>query len=586
MFRRSVLLGFLLSAIVGPRALAQGPSGCWAGTLAEGNAQRRAAIEFVKRGDGWAGALHVLSRRIDTDSLAGVAIAGSDVRFTIPSQDSQPSFAGRLEGTSLAGEVTRGTQTFPFAFTRTGGTGDPAVGLVGYWTGGLMQGDAMVMRLGLEFVPAPCGQVLVTLDSPDQGTENLPVTSLDLDGDSLTFEMSYVGATFQGALAPGWTDLSGTWAQAGQRFGIKLARSDSIPSFTRPQDPEPPFPYASEDATYENPRDSTRFAGTLTLPEGTGPFPAALLITGSGAQNRDEALMGHRPFLVIADYLTRRGVAVLRVDDRGVGGSTGNVMASTIDDNVGDALAAVAYLRSHPKIDPARVGLIGHSEGAWVAPLAASRSSDVAYVVMLAGPAVSGEELLYAQTRAISEASGNPEPFIAANRAVAGRMFAIIKSEPNDSLARARLLALVEGITDELPADQAAALDSAWSIPGAMEQFEQRLGPMLSPWFRYLLAYDPEPALRSLTIPVLALFGEKDLQVPPAQSVPVLRRATAQNPDVTVHVFDDLNHLFQHAETGLVSEYARIEETFAPEALAMIGDWIAQRFANRDTERR
>jgi len=302
------------------------------------------------------------------------------------------------------------------------------------------------------------------------------------------------------------------------------------------------------------------------------------LITGSGAQNREEALMGHRPFLVIADDLTRRGIAVLRVDDRGVGGSTGNLMASTIDDNAGDALAGVAYLRAHPKIDPARVGLIGHSEGAWVAPLAASRSSDVAYVVLLAGPAVSGEELLYAQSRAIAEASGTPEPLIAGNIAVARRMYEIIKSEPNDSLARARLLELVEGVTAELPADQAAALDSLWSVPEVEQQFEQRLGIMLTPWFRYLLAYDPGPALESLTISVLALFGEKDLQVPPSQSVPVLRRLTASNPNVTVHVFDDLNHLFQHAESGLIGEYARIEETFAPEALELMGAWLVERF--------
>ena len=581
MIRKSVLLGCLLSAIGAAGAPAQDLAGCWAGTIAAGNARRRAALELVKRDGGWAGAVHVLSRSIDTDSLADIAVAGTDVRFTVPSQDSQPTFAGRLGGAELSGEMTRGTQTVPFALTRAGETGDPAVGLVGYWSGGLLQGDAVVMRLGLEFVPAPCGQVLLTMDSPDQGAEDLPVTALALVGDSLTFEMSYLGGAFRGALAPGWTDLSGTWTQAGQRLGLRLALSDSAPSFRRPQDPEPPLPYAAEDASYENPRDGTRFAGTLTIPEGAGPFPAALLITGSGAQNRDEAIMGHRPFLVIADYLTRRGIAVLRVDDRGVGGSTGNLMASTIDDNAGDALAGVAYLRAHPKIDPARVGLIGHSEGGWVAPLAASRSSDVAYVVLLAGPAVSGEELRYAQTRAFAEASGDPEPLIAGNIAVARRMYEIIKSEPDDSLARARLRGVVEGVTAELPAEQAAALDSAWSGPDMEQQFEQQLGLMVTPWFRYLLAYEPEPALASLRVPVLALFGEKDLQVPPTQSVPTLRQVTAKNPDVTIEVLDDLNHLFQHAESGLVSEYARIDETFAPEALERLGDWIAERFAAR-----
>jgi pimeloyl-ACP methyl ester carboxylesterase len=350
-------------------------------------------------------------------------------------------------------------------------------------------------------------------------------------------------------------------------------------SFARPQEPRPPFPYSAEEVTYRNATDSTRFAGTLTLPPGDGPFPAVVLITGSGAQNRDETVMGHRPFLVLADHLTRQGIAVLRADDRGVGGSTGSLMAATIEDNVGDALAAVRLLRAHPRIDPARVGLIGHSEGGWVAPLAASRSDAVAFVVMLAGPAVSGEEILYAQTRAISRASGASPASIEASEAVARQIYRIILTEPDSARAISSILALTDTILRTLPPDQAAALDSAWNAPGRAEQFRQGLPTTVTPWFRFLLAYDPAAALDALRVPVLALFGELDLQVPPAQSVPVLERLWADHPDATIHVFPGLNHLFQHAQTGLVAEYATIEETFAAEALNRISEWITRRFA-------
>ena len=576
--RYLTLIAFLGSTLPAVPAAAQDPAGCWAGTLGAGPTQRRAALELTRAGGQLQGALHVLSRRLDTDSLTEVRLTGSELHFTIPEESGLRVFHTTISAAGLEGTATRDTLTSPVAFRRAGAEPDPANALIGYWSGALYQGESLVFRMGLEFAPAPCGQVLVTMDSPDQNVENMPITSLRVQGDSLLFELGYIGGAFRGEIAPGATDLAGEWTQSGGRLTMRFSRSDSAVSFARPQEPRPPFPYVSEDVTYQNANDGTRLAGTITLPPGDGPFPAAVLITGSGAQNRDEALMGHRPFLVIADHLTRQGIAVLRADDRGVGGSTGSTMRSTIEDNVGDVLAAVELLRTNPKIDPSRIGLIGHSEGGWVAPLAANRAESIAFIVMLAGPAVSGEEILYAQTRAISRASGASEPLIDGGETVSRGIYGIVKSEPDSARASQAILALADSILRTLPRDQAAALDSAWNQPGAAEQFEQALPTMLTPWFRFLLAYDPVGALDSLRVPVLALFGELDLQVPPTQSVPVLERLWADHPDATIRVMPKLNHLFQHAETGLLAEYGVIEETFAPEALELISSWITERF--------
>ncbi|HEX6132619.1 MAG TPA: alpha/beta fold hydrolase [Longimicrobiales bacterium] len=577
--KRALLHATWILLLTALPAAAQDPSGCWAGTIGAGPAQRRAALELERAAGAWRGAIHVLSRSIVSDSLTDIRVADGAITFSAPSRDGRPAFSGRLADARIEGEVAADTLRQPFGFTRA--TPDPALALAGYWSGGLYQGEMMALRMGLEFVPAPCGQVLVTMDSPDQSVENLPVTAVDLRGDSLFLELSYLGGTFRGAVAPGATSLAGDWVQGGTQLGLRLVRSDSATSFSRPQEPKPPFPYDVEEVTYHNATDSTRFAATLTLPRGDGPFPAAVLITGSGAQNRDETVMGHRPFLIIADHLTRNGIAVLRADDRGVGGSTGSIMHATIDDNVGDALAAVELLRAHPKIDAARIGVIGHSEGGWVGPLAASRSDDIAFVVMLAGPAVSGEEILYAQTRAISAASDMSPAFIEGSEAVARRFYAIIRSEPDSARAVNAILALADTILRTLPPDQAAALDSAWSAPGRAEQFRQSIATTVTPWFRFLLTYDPAPALDALRVPVLALFGELDLQVPPQQSTPVLERLWADHPDATIHVFPGLNHLFQHAESGLPAEYAAIEETFAPAALEMMTAWIRERVGRR-----
>lgn len=573
---RSLSPLLLFSCILAGSAVTQSlsaqaiPTGCWAGTVGTGARQRRMAIELSQVNGSWQGRFHRLERAVESGDLADVTVAGDSVRFRAVAAAGGPRFEGQLSGDELKG-VAVGRASEPFRLARV----RPATGtgsLDGRWFGWLAQGGTLVMRLGLNITSAPCEQLLVTMDSPDQGVENLPVSSLTVAGDSLWFAMLYLNGSYTGAL--NGDSLIGQWTQGGATLDMRLGRRDSATTTRRPQEPVPPYPYSSAEVTYLSPVDSVTLAGTLTIPGGEGPFPAVLLITGSGAQDRNETVMGHRPFLVVADYLTRRGVAVLRVDDRGVGGSGGNTFTSTIADNAGDALAGVRFLRNQPKVNPSRVGLIGHSEGGWVAPLAASRSRDVAFIVLIAGPAVSGEAIRHAQDSLLALAGGGSLNQVAASQRIARALHEALQQEPNDSLAVLRMIQAIEAAYEALPPALKAALDSSES-PRDSATLADRLRPIATPWYRYLLTYDPVPALRSLRIPVLAIFGEKDLQVPPGQSASIMRQALNQNRRATVHVFPGLNHLFQHAETGAISEYGKIEETFAEEALKMIGEFVS-----------
>ena len=571
---RSTRLALLLLANTPLVVIAQtSPAGCWAGTLASGAAQRRAVLEFAQAGGNWTPRLIVLGRNTDPESVTDFEVRGDSIFFRVPSMPGAPTFSGRIEADKLSG-VMRGSTPQPVSLTLVRDS-TITTRLTGRWFGWLTQNGAGVLRIGINVLPAPCGQLLITMDSPDQGTNDLPMTDHSVRGDSLFLEMSYLKGDFQGGLVG--DSLIGRWTQSGASLVLRLGRRDSSLIVTRrPQEPVAPFPYAEERVTYQNPADGTRLAGTLTIPPGPGPFPAVLLLTGSGAQDRNEAIMGHKPFLVIADYLTRRNIAVLRVDDRGVGGSSGDTFKSTISDNAGDALAGVEFLRHHAKVDSTRVGLLGHSEGGWVAPLAASRSRAVAFVVLLAGPAVTGEEIRYSQDSVLALAAGSTIVMVSANHKISSAIHRVLKAEPNDSIALTAMLRAADSMHRRLTPAEKAAMDSS-GLMADTAAMRQRLQILTTPWYRYLLTYDPVPALRALRVPALALYGEKDLQVPPLQSVPVLERAVAGKRNVTIRVFPGLNHLFQHAATGLIDEYARIDETVAPEVLQAIGDWILRR---------
>ena len=447
--------------------------------------------------------------------------------------------------------------------------------VAGHWEGTIeAPTDSLVIMVDLEEVD---GAWSGTIDIPAQGANGLPLSDIvvDLDSGAVRFSMSGVPGepTFEGTLAGG--EIAGEFRQGPARLPFKLGRDAvEVEAPPRPQEPKPPFPYDEEEVEYAN--GDVTIAGTLTLPPGDGKVPAALLISGSGALNRDLELAGHKPFLVLADHLTRLGVAVLRVDDRGVGGSTGSTSQSTSRNKADDVLAGVRFLRGHGRIDPARVGLIGISEGGLVAPLALNRVEPgaIAYAVLLAGPGVPGGDLLRQQLRRIAAANGASAETIEELAALQDRALEIIGSEMPPAEAAAALR--------EVGQEQMAASPETAQLSG--EDLEAALSAAveanLSPWMRFFIRYDPRPALGGLAVPTLALFGGKDTQVDADQNQTAMEAAIAPsgNPDVTIRRFPDLNHLFQTAGTGSPAEYALIEETMAPEVLGLIGEWILERF--------
>ena len=444
----------------------------------------------------------------------------------------------------------------------------------GNWLGSLNIGGT---TLRLRFVLAEGDDGLTAeLFSLDQGNVQVPVGSTTMSGATITVSMPAIGASYEGSLSTEDGNITGTFSQAGADFPLVLERvSEEDLAPRRPQNPVEPYPYLAEDVTWPNPDGGHTLAGTFTRPADGGPFPAVVLISGSGPQDRDEALMDHRPFLVLADHLTRRGIAVLRYDDRGVGESTGNFGTATTPDFASDALAAVAYLKTRDDVNPDAIGLAGHSEGGVVAPIAAVESDDVSYIVLMAGTGVNGERILYTQAALILRAGGASEEAIADNRARQERIFEVLKSESDRELAAQAIEAIMrtslETASDEELA-QAGIPDSASADLVIASQVQQ----VNTPWFRYFLTYEPATMLERVTVPVLAINGEKDLQVPWEENLREIEAALLRggNTSYEIRSFPDLNHLFQHSETGAPSEYQAIEETWSVEVMEVIADWI------------
>lgn len=456
-------------------------------------------------------------------------------------------------------------------------------GIEGFWQGTLHAG-AVPLRLVFKIRKTPEGSLTGTLDSIDQGAKDIPLSDIRLKDGTVRVQVNAVFGVYEAKLARDGAQMTGQWKQGGASLPLTLKRVEKVAELRRPQEPKPPYPYEAEEVAYDNKAGGSHLAGTLTLPRGTGPFPAALLITGSGPQDRNEALMGHKPFLVLADSLTRRGIAVLRVDDRGVGGSTGEFAKATSQDFAGDVLAGVEYLKSRKEIDPRKIGLIGHSEGGMIAPMCAVRSKDIAFIVLMAGPGIPGEQILYRQSALILKASGTSPKLMEQNEGAQRRLFAVLKREPDSAAAEKELRKIYAALPLPASPDPAKASAGAKAKPGQGKNVprgiqEAMVQMMLSPWFRYFLTYDPRPTLRQVHCPVLAVNGEKDLQVSAQDNLPAIQDAlkAGGNPDFTVKELPRLNHLFQTARTGSPAEYGQIEETIAPAALGVIGDWIVQR---------
>jgi pimeloyl-ACP methyl ester carboxylesterase len=435
----------------------------------------------------------------------------------------------------------------------------------GTWFGTLLAGGTK-LRLALHVTAGAGGALTGTLDSLDQSAMGIAASDVSVNGRSVVVSFPSIGGSFEGALSEDGKRLAGTWKQGAAALPLTLEKVEKIPEVRRPQEPRKPYPYDEEEVAYENKAGGVKLAGTLTLPRSKGPHSAVLLLTGSGPQDRNESVMGHKPFLVLADYLTRRGIAVLRADDRGVGGSSGVLVNSTEDDFASDALAGVALLRARKDIDPARIGLLGHSEGGLVGTLAATRSADVAFLVLMAGPGVPGDEIILKQVALMQEKAGVPE-----NTATESKLLAILKQEKDNDAALAKMQKADAASAEQTPEDMRKA-----------KQAELRL--MVTPWYRSFIACDPRPLLRQLKIPVLALNGLLDAQVSPGQNLPAIEAAlkAGGNKDFTIAPMPGLNHLFQKAQTGMLNEYDEIEETINPAALQKIGDWVVAHTARKE----
>ncbi len=450
----------------------------------------------------------------------------------------------------------------------------PDSAVAGNWLGTLHFGNTS-LRVVFHITRTDSNTLAATLDSPDQGATGIPVSSVRTAGDSIFLDVAAVRGGFEGIVAPDKASISGSWKQMNAALPLTLTRTKTEIRFNRPQEPRPPFPYRSEDVTYENTVEGVKLAGTLTLPEKGGPFPAAILITGSGPQNRDEELFGHKPFLVIADYLTKMGIAVLRVDDRGVGGSSGGYWSnSTTADYATDVMAGIKYLKTRADIDHSKIGLIGHSEGGIIAPMVAAKSRDVAFVVMLAGTGYSGDKIILSQTRLLEKADGVPPGKIEEEEQRLKEEINIVESG-KDSLAIAERLAdYLSSNFSKWGTDYVnSGLDSTEIIRSQIRNLDSR-------WFRFFLTYNPIPALEQVKCPVLAMDGTLDLQVPGEENLKAIGDALKRggNKDWKTVLIPGLNHLFQDAKTGSEKEYAQIEETFSPKALKIMGDWITRRF--------
>ena len=425
----------------------------------------------------------------------------------------------------------------------------------GYWKGKIDLGGQQ-MEMAFDIASTGNGYS-ATLDVPAQGAFDLPVDETLFLDNRLEMTMSAMDASYSGTLKD--NHVEGEFTQHGMTCPLNLEKGEKeSQQMVRPQDPQPPFNYRVEEVTFRNEKEGFDLTGTLTIPEGDGPFPGMVLVSGSGQQNRDEELMNHRPFWVIADYMARHGIAVLRYDDRGIGGSGGEVYNATSMDFSYDAEAAFDFLRNQKLIDASEVGILGHSEGGTINFMVAARRPEVAFLVSLAGPAVNGIEVLKEQQAAILRASGMTEEAIQFSSNANAQLFDIVEASSNREEADSLLRQLVQG----------------WGYNE--ELTEQTVGQLASPWMYYFLKYDPTEAIVKTDCPALLLNGSKDLQVIASQNLPVYEKIIAEHgkTNLTVREMTDLNHLFQHCETGSPNEYFTIDETISPEVLEVIAGFV------------
>jgi uncharacterized protein len=544
--------------------------GEWTGTLQAGETQLQLVLHLSKNSQGeWQAKLDSINQSVYGMEVSKVTLNEEAVRFELPSVAAK--FQGKIlpDHRTIRGVWEQGGTGLPLRFEKrsAGKKLQPSANAIspaeGTWQGAIETGN-MRMRLQLHLSHDDKKRLAASVDSLDQGVQGIPAADVSEKSGELKLELPAFNAEYIGTLSSDKNEINGHWSQNENLETLNFRRSDQVLELRRPQNPRKPYPFREEEVSFAAGDGKATLAGTLSLPQGTGPFPAAVLVGGSGPNDRDESVAGHKPFLILADFLARKGIAVLRYDKRGISGSTGNFSEATIEVFAQDAQSALAYLAKRTEVDARRLGVVGHSEGGILAALAATGSPDVKWVVLLATPASTGERTLLRQSELIARAGGLPEDQIERSLAFDRKAYAAVRQSKDPAALELRLQELV---------DQSGL---GASMPPAALQAQIKL--MGSPWFREFLDFDPLPLLTKLQCPVLALAGDRDLQVDSLENVPLLRKAyeSSGNKDFTVLEIEGVNHLFQKAQSGSPALYGAIEETIAPEVLTAIGNWVAK----------
>lgn len=569
----------------------------WAGTVFLSPENRLDfTVRFASR-DGKPGArLDIPAQKLRDARMRQVEIAGNRRRFTLGPPNPKRRWAifdVRVSpgGKTAAGVMLQLGREYSVGMQRLDADQPDRAGCVGdlpvdrhavRWTGTIDLGAGRSLALSTRLVGAAQG-------APDSGSILIPTQKVAAELHDVSIAGKRIAFTFRPGGEATWArfelhpsadgrSAKGEMHQVGKVFPVtvrRVAAERRAAPPRRPQHPKPPYPYATREVRIENEAAGVTLAGTLSVPKGPGPHPAALLLSGSGPQDRDGTMVGHKPFLVIADHLTRHGIAVLRVDDRGVGRSTGDRTATTTADYAGDARACLSFLTRQPEVDKRRAGLIGHSEGAWIAIMVAGvpaaeggRRAGVAWMVLLGGPGESGREIVEYQNSEMGVSKGAEKSLVDAARAAAARVIDLIVDD-------ASVAELRKAVVESCRARERLGVPMTTSI------VQQSFAQWTRPWNRFFVAYDPQADLQRIRVPVLTLNGELDRQIRAATNLPKLRSALEKggNPDVTTVSLPRLNHLFQAAVTGSMDEYPLIDETFSQGALDRMTKWIRRHTA-------
>ncbi len=461
--------------------------------------------------------------------------------------------------------MTKIIRSILFLFLFSSLTQSFAQDIEGTWQGRLFVFSKDI-RVVFHFKRDSIGGFSATMDSPDQGSFENKVEDVEKIGDSLHFEMSDVDGEYSGTYNKDSAAYYGHVKQHGFKMSLKLIKGDADDLlYKRSQKPVKPFPYYEEEVRVINKKDGDTLAGTFTRPSAKGKFPVVILITGSGAEDRDESLMAHKPFLILSDYLTRRGFAVLRCDDRGTAKSTGNFSSATAPDFASDVEAQLDYLKTRADVNTKKIGLIGHSEGGTIAPMVAANRKDVAFIVMMAGVAVDFFENLIVQDSLYAVSEGMSKDAVGKFLEKQKKLFGILGASKDSS-------AVADGINNYLSGEKATDKEIIMTIR-----------QLSSSWLRWYVGFDPQINLRKLHCAVLAINGEKDIQVPAAINIAAVERTlkASGNKNYKAEILPGLNHLFQQCKKCSVSEYVNIEETMNPIALTTIGDWMEMNFLQK-----